>query len=269
MSETTEHFNEIDAYIADLADAERQELEAADVAIDLAFLLYRARERRNLTQAGAARRAGLHQQAVSRIERPKANLQLLTLLRYLKALNYGLLFTLIDRQTGEVVAQVGGETSTTVEQAGSETVAAGVDDRSPPPDATERRRRAVERFLWQEVENPDLYWRVVERLGKKEAFWQLLEQTDPDLLWRVAARLREPDLFLDYATQVSNPDLLVRWAVSITDSELVDGWAAQVSDPDEFREWVAGLAWSAVTGGADGADTMARAAERSAGEQQE
>lgn len=48
------------------------------------------RERQGLSQAEAAKLAGLHQQAVSRLEQPGSNPRVSTLLRYLKALGYEL-----------------------------------------------------------------------------------------------------------------------------------------------------------------------------------
>lgn len=81
---------DIDAYIATLGPNEREELAFADAAIDIAVLLYRTRERQGLSQTEAAKLAGLHQQAVSRLEQPGSNPRVNTLLRYLKALGYDL-----------------------------------------------------------------------------------------------------------------------------------------------------------------------------------
>lgn len=82
--------DDIDAYIATLGPNEREELAFADAAIDIAVLLYRTRERQGLSQTEAAKLAGLHQQAVSRLEQPGSNPRVNTLLRYLKALGYDL-----------------------------------------------------------------------------------------------------------------------------------------------------------------------------------
>lgn len=88
MNEPTTPYNEIDDYIATFPPKERQELALAEMALDMAYLLHRARAERGLSQAAAAELAGLQQQAVSRFEQPQANLQLGTLQRYLSALGY-------------------------------------------------------------------------------------------------------------------------------------------------------------------------------------
>src|SRR5687767_15301088 len=98
--------DDLDAYIATLTATERDDLATADAAIDLAVLLYRARERRGLSQAAAAARAGLAQQAVSRLERPQANVQVRTLQRYLAALGFALEVTVREQDTGEVTGSV-------------------------------------------------------------------------------------------------------------------------------------------------------------------
>jgi DNA-binding XRE family transcriptional regulator len=106
MSELSGGYNEIDAYIAQLTGEEREGLVAADAAIDLAFLIYRARERRGLTQAEAAKCAGLHQQAVSRNERVHIGMKIETLRHYLAALGYQIEITVRDVESGEVVEQL-------------------------------------------------------------------------------------------------------------------------------------------------------------------
>ena len=98
--------DDLDPYIASLTAAEREELASAEAAIDLAVLLHRARERRGLSQAEAAARLGLAHQAVSRIERSHANVQVRTLQRYLGALGYVLEITVRERDTGEVAGRV-------------------------------------------------------------------------------------------------------------------------------------------------------------------
>ena len=109
MNEHESTYNEIDDHIAQLTEAEREELATADAAIELAFLFHDAREARGLTQAEAAQRAGLRQQAVSRFEQPDmklANTKIETLRKYLAALGYGIQITLKDLQTGIVAANV-------------------------------------------------------------------------------------------------------------------------------------------------------------------
>jgi DNA-binding phage protein len=93
--------DDIEAYVATFDEEERGDLAAAETAIDIAILLHRARERRGLSQAAAARQAGLQQQAVSRFERPSANPQLDTVRTYLNALGYGVQLNVIDLETGE------------------------------------------------------------------------------------------------------------------------------------------------------------------------
>lgn len=96
-----QEIDDIDEYVSTFDDAERAELAAAEAAIDIAILLHRARERRGISQAEAARQAGLHQQSVSRFERPSANPQLETVRTYLSALGYGVELNVIDLETGE------------------------------------------------------------------------------------------------------------------------------------------------------------------------
>ena len=94
--------DDLDRYIATLSEEERRELAAADVALDIAILLHRARERRGLSQAAAARLAGFQQQAISRLERSSTNPQFETIRAYLDALGYGVELNVIDLDTGEV-----------------------------------------------------------------------------------------------------------------------------------------------------------------------
>jgi DNA-binding phage protein len=96
--------DDIDAYIATLRDEERDELAAAEAAIDIAILLNRARRQRGLSQKAAAERAGLQQQAVSRFESPDANPRLETVQAYLGALGFALEMRAIDVETGNVAA---------------------------------------------------------------------------------------------------------------------------------------------------------------------
>jgi transcriptional regulator with XRE-family HTH domain len=98
--------DDLDVYLATLSDGEREEIETAGVAIDLAVLLHHARAARGLTQSAAARRAGLAQQAVSRFERPSANLRLDTLQRYLSALGYVVEITVKDAASNAVAARL-------------------------------------------------------------------------------------------------------------------------------------------------------------------
>ena len=99
-------YNEIDDYIATLTEEEQKEVALAEEALDLAQLLYLAREERGLSQKAAAQQAGIHQQAVSRLEHAVATTQLATLQRYLAALGYSIDVIIKDTQTGDVVGQV-------------------------------------------------------------------------------------------------------------------------------------------------------------------
>ena len=73
MSETARPSNEVDDYIATFSDEERQEYAAAETALDLASILYRAWQERGLTQREAPERAALQEQAMSRLEKAATN----------------------------------------------------------------------------------------------------------------------------------------------------------------------------------------------------
>ncbi len=103
MTEESATYNEIDAYIATFTPEEREDLAMAEAAIDLAFLLHQAREEAGLTQAAAARLAGIQQQAVSRFAQAGANVQLATLQSYLDALGYRLDLTIKEKRTGRIL----------------------------------------------------------------------------------------------------------------------------------------------------------------------
>jgi DNA-binding XRE family transcriptional regulator len=105
MSDKQKTYGDIDTYIAAMSDEERQELAIADIALDLAWILYHARQERGLTQSEAAKRAGLKQQAISRLEKAANHVQFDTLQRYLGALGYTIDIVVKDRTTGDVVAQ--------------------------------------------------------------------------------------------------------------------------------------------------------------------
>jgi DNA-binding XRE family transcriptional regulator len=105
MSESTRPSNEIDDYIATFSDEECQEYIAAETTLDLASMLYHLRQKQGLTQCGAAERAGLKQQAISRLEKAASNMQLGTLQRYLDALGYHIEISVIDNRTGHVAGK--------------------------------------------------------------------------------------------------------------------------------------------------------------------
>ncbi len=101
------HVYTLNDYLVTLTDEERREIAAAGIANDLAILVYRARERKGLTQKEAATLASMRQQAVSRLEQAGANMQVITLRKYLAALGYTLEISIRDSDTGEVVESVG------------------------------------------------------------------------------------------------------------------------------------------------------------------
>ncbi|MDQ3696331.1 MAG: helix-turn-helix domain-containing protein [Chloroflexota bacterium] len=103
---SADDLDDIEAYIATLDENERSELAAAGAAIDIAILLYRSREHRGLSQTEAAKLAGLHQQTVSRLERPDVQPRLDTIQAYLGALGYSLELNVIDLETGRSTAKV-------------------------------------------------------------------------------------------------------------------------------------------------------------------
>src|SRR5215471_20116368 len=105
MNETTQPYNEIDDYIATFSDEERQGYAAAEMALDLASTLYHLRQAQGLTQREAAERAGLKQQAISRLEKAASNIQLGTLQHYLGALGYSIEISVIDNRTGHVAGK--------------------------------------------------------------------------------------------------------------------------------------------------------------------
>lgn len=101
-----QQLDDIESYVAAFDDDERRELAAAEAAIDIAILLHRAREHRGLSQAAAAKLAGLKQQAVSRFERPGVSPRFESVQSYLGALGYVLELKAIDAATGETAADI-------------------------------------------------------------------------------------------------------------------------------------------------------------------
>lgn len=106
MSETNKPYNEIDDYIATFSDEEQQGYAVAEIALDLASILYQIRQEQGLTQRQAAEQTGLKQQAISRLEKAASNIQLGTLQRYLSALGYHLEISVIDNRTGDVAGKL-------------------------------------------------------------------------------------------------------------------------------------------------------------------
>jgi DNA-binding XRE family transcriptional regulator len=106
MTQPESYVDDLDAYIADYSPEERDELAAAELAVDLAMLFHRARESRDISQAVVAERVGLSQQAISRIERPNQNVTIETLRKYLNALNYTVEITVREPETGMIIDTV-------------------------------------------------------------------------------------------------------------------------------------------------------------------
>lgn len=105
--------DDLDRYMTKLSEADRAEVAAAELAIDLAFALHDARASRHLTQADVAELLGSSQQAVSRIERPGGNVTIQTLRKYLDVLGYALEIRITDASTGLLVEQLPSASSDT------------------------------------------------------------------------------------------------------------------------------------------------------------
>ena len=88
---------------ATLSEEEREEVAAASVALDLARLVYAARERRGLTQTEAAEQTGMKQQMISRLEGGTAQPTVKTVERYLRRLGFALDVSLIDEDCDEPI----------------------------------------------------------------------------------------------------------------------------------------------------------------------
>jgi len=102
----SQRFRGIDDYVATFSDEERAALVRAEEQLDLALLLYRMREDRGLSQAAAAERSGLKQQAISRLESAPANVQFNTIGRYAGALGYTASLIVKDGATGQVIGEL-------------------------------------------------------------------------------------------------------------------------------------------------------------------
>lgn len=95
--------DDLDLHQDNLTRQEREEIAAASVALDLARLIYAAREHRGLTQTQAAREAGVQQQLVSRLEGGTAQPTFKSVERYLRHLGFALKVSLIDEESHEVI----------------------------------------------------------------------------------------------------------------------------------------------------------------------
>lgn len=103
MKRTHKVYQGIDDYFADLSAAKQREVELAEQAIDLAFLLYQARTERHLSQTEAGSQACMTQQQVSRMEQIGSNIELATLQKYLAALGYKIVISVQDIASGTVL----------------------------------------------------------------------------------------------------------------------------------------------------------------------
>ena len=97
------HTDDLARLEAAMTEEELEEIAAASVALDLARLVYTARERRGLTQTEAANRTGMKQQMISRLEGGTAQPTVKTVERYLRRLGYALEVTLIDEKCDEPI----------------------------------------------------------------------------------------------------------------------------------------------------------------------
>jgi ribonucrease Y len=109
--------------VAQLTQEERDEIAAASVALDLARLVYAAREARGLTQTEAAELTGVRQQMISRLEGGTAQPTFKTVERYLRRLGFALHLSLVDERNDETVDclilnEEGRSTSDTATQSG-------------------------------------------------------------------------------------------------------------------------------------------------------
>ena len=98
--------DDLDILLADLSSEEREEIEGASTALDVARLSYRAREHRSMTQSEAAKASGYKQQVVSRLEGGTANATFKTVERYLRRLGFALQLNLFDRDSAELIEEV-------------------------------------------------------------------------------------------------------------------------------------------------------------------
>jgi transcriptional regulator with XRE-family HTH domain len=97
------HTDDLARLKASMTEEELEEIAAASVALDLARLVYIARERRGLTQTEAAHQTGMKQQMISRLEGGTAQPTVKTVERYLRKLGYSLEVTLIDEKCDEPI----------------------------------------------------------------------------------------------------------------------------------------------------------------------
>ena len=96
----------IDELFDGLPDIDPDELAQASTALDIARIIYLARDHRGLTQVEAAERSGLKQQAISRMEGGVLNVTIGTLERFLRKLEFAVEVRLVDDRSGQVVEHI-------------------------------------------------------------------------------------------------------------------------------------------------------------------
>lgn len=106
MSEYRHLGDDLDEYLATLSEEERERVEGASTSLDVARLIYRAREYRAKTQSQAAESSGFRQQTISRLESGTANATFRTVEKYLRGLQMAMQISLFDRITGHRVESV-------------------------------------------------------------------------------------------------------------------------------------------------------------------
>ena len=97
--------DDLDLHEATLTPEEREEVAAASVALDLAGLVYVAREHLGLTQKEAAERTGVQQQMISRLEGGTAQPTFKTVERYLRKLGFAMSVSVVDQTSAQLIDQ--------------------------------------------------------------------------------------------------------------------------------------------------------------------
>ncbi|HET7036977.1 MAG TPA: helix-turn-helix transcriptional regulator [Thermomicrobiaceae bacterium] len=106
MSVKTTDLGDLEQYLASLPDEERERLAEAAAALDVAQLLFSARDHRGLTQKQAEELTGVKQQEISRYEGGVGNITIKKLERYLRKLGFTLEIALLDDETGQIVERI-------------------------------------------------------------------------------------------------------------------------------------------------------------------
>ena len=106
MSVKTTGLSDLRQYLASLSYEERERLAEAATALDVAQLLFSARDHRGLTQKQTEERTGVKQQEISRYEGGVGNITIKKLERYLRKLGFTLDIDLRDDETGQIVERI-------------------------------------------------------------------------------------------------------------------------------------------------------------------